>query len=272
MTNSLVSPINVNCTDIPGIPELQFTDNCSSIVTVAFSSSMTTIDINGNYTITRTWVASDECSNSQSFEQIINVSTSNTALTLTTEDFCTDDNGETAVLMNYVLNQYPSTPINGVWEDTDNTGALQNGVFDPYQIPIGNYNFTYVYGDQNCPQRIIVTVPVNNDCIIAPCRDIIIHNAFSPNGDGTNEIFLIEYIGDTCYSEVSLEIFNRWGLKVYSAEGSEVHKSPFTGTSQGRATLNTNEQLPSGVYFYILKYRTSEGNYISKESYLYLNR
>ena len=206
--------------------------------------------------------------------QTINVSTQNSALTLTTEEFCTGDIDKNADLMALTLVVYPSTPTNGVWEDTDNTGALLNGVFDPYQIPVGTYNFTYVYGDQACPQRIIVTVPVNDDCVVEACEDIIIHNAFSPNGDGVNEIFLIENIGqNSCYSEVSLEIFNRWGLKVYTADnGEKVAKQPFTGVSQGRSTVNSAEQLPSGVYFYVLKYRTSEGNYVSKESYLYLNR
>jgi gliding motility-associated-like protein len=37
------------------------------------------------------------------------------------------------------------------------------------------------------------------------------HTAFSPNGDGVNEMFTIDNIDDTiCYPENTVEIYNRW--------------------------------------------------------------
>jgi hypothetical protein len=42
-----------------------------------------------------------------------------------------------------------------------------------------------------------------------------VHNAFSPNGDGVNEMFTIDNIDDTiCYPENTVEIYNRWGVLV----------------------------------------------------------
>ena len=45
----------------------------------------------------------------------------------------------------------------------------------------------------------------------------------------------------------------------------------FRGKSDGRATLKRNDGLPTGTYFYVLKYKTLKGNYKDKAGYLYIN-
>jgi gliding motility-associated-like protein len=82
-----------------------------------------------------------------------------------------------------------------------------------------------------------------------------IWNAVSPNGDGKNDIFFLE--GIDCYPNNHVEIFNRWGVKVFEATGYDNISKVFTGYSDGRSTVSRNELLPTGVYFYILKYEYS---------------
>ena len=46
-------------------------------------------------------------------------------------------------------------------------------------------------------------------------------NVFTPNGDQKNDFFELEGIADPCYDTVHVEIFNRWGLKVFESNDPE---------------------------------------------------
>ena len=102
----------------------------------------------------------------------------------------------------------------------------------------------------------------------AEIDDLVVYNAVSPNGDGKNDKFLIEGINK--YPNNTVEIYNRWGVKVYEANGYNENDRMFEGYSDGRATVNRGEKLPTGTYFYILKY--SDGKKSKEKSgYLYIN-
>lgn len=66
-----------------------------------------------------------------------------------------------------------------------------------------------------------------------------IANAFSPNGDGKNDEWLIP--GMQNYPEATIAIYNRYGHKVFESTG---YKTPFNGRWNG-------EELPLGTYYYI---------------------
>jgi gliding motility-associated-like protein len=77
LVTEIETEINTNCDDIPPVPELEFSDNCtlSSEITIEYSESSTFINTETDYEIFRTWVASDTCGNeSDIIEQTINVS------------------------------------------------------------------------------------------------------------------------------------------------------------------------------------------------------
>jgi uncharacterized repeat protein (TIGR01451 family)/gliding motility-associated-like protein len=97
-----------------------------------------------------------------------------------------------------------------------------------------------------------------------------IFNAVSPDGDGLNDFFRIR--GIECYPKNTVEIYNRWGVKVYDAEGYNNDTVVFRGISEGRTTIDTSEGLPSGTYFYIVKYEDFNGNGIDESGYLDINR
>ncbi|OQD42068.1 hypothetical protein BUL40_13260 [Croceivirga radicis] len=69
----------------------------------------------------------------------------------------------------------------------------------------------------------------------------------------------------------TVEIFNRWGVKVFSAKGYDNDSNSFQGISNGRVTIQANEELPAGVYYYIINYE-NDGSARSRTGYLYLNR
>ena len=78
--------------------------------------------------------------------------------------------------------------------------------------------------------------------------DLKIPNAFSPNGDGINDIFKVSY-----QSLVKFEatVFNRWGQKMYHWGMANIDEG-WDGTAHGR-------QVPDGVYFIVIKAVGADG-------------
>lgn len=68
----------------------------------------------------------------------------------------------------------------------------------------------------------------------------VIVSAFSPNGDGINDTWVIKYL-DT-YPGNTVDIYNRQGEKVYSSVGYSI---PWNGVYRGAV-------LPTGTYYYII--------------------
>ncbi|MCC6600138.1 MAG: gliding motility-associated C-terminal domain-containing protein, partial [Crocinitomicaceae bacterium] len=123
----------------------------------------------------------------------------------------------------------------------------------------------------NVPSTLVWTID-NGTCgsssdsvtyILEDCLSIKIPDAFSPNGDGVNDFWIIPNI--TNYPHNSVKIFNRWGAEVYSAAP---YKNEWDGISIHPATLG--EGLPVSTYYYILDLGTgSSENYTG---FVYLKR
>ncbi|MEJ7557099.1 MAG: gliding motility-associated C-terminal domain-containing protein [Pedobacter sp.] len=82
---------------------------------------------------------------------------------------------------------------------------------------------------------------VSDEVAIAVDEKLIIPNAFSPNGDGINDILNIP--GLDTFKQSILTIFNRNGQQVFE---SLAHLKPWDGTHNGKP-------LPTGTYYYIIE-------------------
>lgn len=71
-------------------------------------------------------------------------------------------------------------------------------------------------------------------------------NVFTPNGDGINDTWVIEGLSD--YAGCRVQVFNRYGQKVYSTQG---YSKNWNGTMNGKV-------VPSGTYYYIITDNTSD--------------
>lgn len=107
---------------------------------------------------------------------------------------------------------------------------------------------------------------------ILPCggRGVVVYNAVSPNGDGHNDYFIIDGI-EQCPNN-TVEIYNRWGVKVFETKGYNTTGNVFKGFSDGRTTVDRNAKLPEGTYFYIINFLNEVGgSTVKKSGYLYIN-
>ena len=108
--------------------------------------------------------------------------------------------------------------------------------------------------------------------LILPCngRGVVVYNAVSPNADGVNDYFNIDGI-DKCKNN-TVSIYNRWGVKVYETTAYNTNGNVFKGISEGRVTIDKNEKLPVGTYFYVINFLDDNGNKnVVKSGYLYIN-
>ena len=97
-----------------------------------------------------------------------------------------------------------------------------------------------------------------------------VFNAVTPNGDSTEDYFLIDCLDN--YADNSIEIFDRWGVQVYATKNYGSVGNVFRGLSNRSANVGGGEALPTGVYFYTLKFKSGELNSKThkKAGYLYL--
>jgi gliding motility-associated-like protein len=80
--------------------------------------------------------------------------------------------------------------------------------------------------------------------------NIFIPNMFSPNGDGSNDVFLLYGFG---LQEINFRIFNRWGKEIWSTtDPIELVTTGWNGTSNG-------EDQPTGTYVWTMTGTTITG-------------
>lgn len=84
-----------------------------------------------------------------------------------------------------------------------------------------------------------------------------IFNAFSPNGDGVNDTWVIQ--GITSYPENVVQIFNRWGNLIFEAEGYDNTAKVWNGESTEGIVYGDNE-VPDGAYYYVINLGDGSGN------------
>lgn len=143
----------------------------------------------------------------------------------------------------YTMPIYSSTVIGGsptsLAGGPSHTWAPAQYLDDPFiQNPVAsntlNVTFTVSinYGD-NC--LVSDTVQL----LIIP--EIKVNSGFSPNADGKNDLWIIDYIDQ--FPENTVEIYNRWGEQLFYSKGYFV---PWDGTYKG-------QPVPVGTYYYVIR-------------------
>ena len=97
-------------------------------------------------------------------------------------------------------------------------------------------------------QRYVVTAVDEYGCIendtvdITVIDNIIIYSSFSPNDDGINDYWDID--NAEYYPDIIVEVFNRWGEKIFSSRGYTADKR-WNGYHKGK-------KVPIGTYYFVV--------------------
>jgi gliding motility-associated-like protein len=133
------------------------------------------------------------------------------------------------------------TPSSISW--TPNTTLTGANTFTPVAKPVTTTNYTLTVVDVNsCTSTDNVLITVIPYCV-KPM------NAFTPNGDGMNDKWLVTS-GGACTQQVVAKVFNRYGDLVFSDQN---YQNNWDGTYKGKPVAD-------GTYYYVLQYRLINGN------------
>ena len=167
---------------------------------------------------------------------------------------------------------FTANPTNGLTPLDVNFTDASTGVINNYNWDFGdgsstspaiNPNHTFTTGTYT------VTLTVSSGPCVSTATTVIvvedgltieIPNVFTPNADGSNDIFFIKSTG---VKEISLQVFNRWGQKLFEFTGP---KASWDGSTPG------GKDVPEGTYFYFVKATGFDDSKIEKHGTVNLFR
>ncbi len=123
-----------------------------------------------------------------------------------------------------------------VWSP-DNTLNDPN-IFNPIASPSSTTTYTLTVSENGCT--------ASDEVVVSVYLPIIIPNTITPNGDGYNDTWRI--IRAESYSGMDVNVYDRWGQRVYHSIGY-TNQKPWDGTRSGAF-------LPAGTYYYVIDLKT----------------
>ncbi|MET4074817.1 gliding motility-associated C-terminal domain-containing protein [Hymenobacter sp. UYCo722] len=124
---------------------------------------------------------------------------------------------------------YPVT-----WTPTTGLTFLGSDRLQPLASPTVTTTYTLSAGAGGCADSDEVTVTVR-----PPIR---IPNAFTPNGDGRDDTWQIEFIEQ--FPDNTVTVFNRWGNRIFSVDN-------YSRANEWRGDIN-GQPAPVGTYYYVV--------------------
>jgi len=134
-----------------------------------------------------------------------------------------------------------------------NNSAISN----PVASPVQNTEYIVTVSDvDGCTGMDSVLIKVI-DC---DASDIFVPNAFSPNGDGKNDVLHVR--GPDCITEMKFTVFDRWGEMVFET----------TSPVEGWNGIYQGKMEDTGVYVYYLRASLLNGTTLTRKGNVTLMR
>ncbi|TND10353.1 MAG: hypothetical protein FD123_601 [Bacteroidetes bacterium] len=119
---------------------------------------------------------------------------------------------------------YTWGPVTGLGDPVNANPVATPSVTTTYTVTVTNSN--------GCSATDTVTVTI--------LPEIAFPNGFTPNGDGTNDVWVIDNI--QLFKNCAVEVYNRWGELLFRSVG---YTTPWDGRYNG-------QELPVGTYYYVI--------------------
>ena len=165
---------------------------------------------------------------------------------------------------------------------------LETDIFNPYvnlkdnsiyskgrewQIEGGYfYDDEWTYEFKDTGRHVITLIAVDRfGCVdtlqkvvdVRPVNTFYFPNAFSPNNDGKNDLFLGKGLKAGIH-DYTMRIYNRWGGLIYESDNLN---EGWNGT-----LMNEGTRVETGVYIYQVEYKKARGEVVSEKNYINLIR
>ncbi len=228
------------------------TSLCLNELPISINSFATGIDLSYEWQLNGTTISSDSILTNQSppvgeniYSLAINFSgcNDNDTVLVSVEDAPIVDAGITNPI------------IDGLCRTIGGNPTAANGVTYSW-TPELEINSTTIANPEVCPDETTVyTVEVTsaNGCIASDSVTVIVFpeisfiEGFTPNNDGTNDVWVIQNLQD--FPDVVVEIYNRWGQLLWQSDVG--YTVPWDGLYKGK-------ELPVGTYYYIIELNRPE--------------
>ena len=126
---------------------------------------------------------------------------------------------------------------------TPSTGMNGANTYTPSVKPNGTTTYTMTVRDnQSCTSSDNVVITVLPYCLK-------VMDAFTPNGDGQNDTWVVTNNGGSCTKQVYVTVFNRYGNIVYKDDN---YANKWDGRYDGKPVAD-------GTYYYVITYRLING-------------
>jgi len=126
-----------------------------------------------------------------------------------------------------------ATGTNLKYKWSPSIGLDRDDVKNPVASPTEDTRYTVIItSDEGCV--------LEDNILVQVLEKPLIPNTFTPNGDGVNDVWKIEYLDS--YPNVNVNVFNRYGVRVYTSIGYiEAWNGMFNG-----------QTVPVGTYYYVI--------------------
>ena len=196
-------------------------------------------------------------------------------------------NGEAPLIVTFTNTSENGTPGAYEWfffRNLDDIKRESEGSTAPVDsIEIVAYDDSPVYTYENSGTYMVKLVSKkitdNQGCvdtfylenyIVADTSFIAVPNVFTPNGDGTNDEFVVKFWS---MKSIEIDIFNRWGKRIHHWQSGDVRgfEGTWTETVWDGRGMGGRYASP-GVYYYAIKGEGRDGVTRRKEGFFHLFR
>ena len=128
--------------------------------------------------------------------------------------------------------------VSSIWDLGDGTIVYDDLNFYHTYLDTGSYDIKYYVTNQyGCIDSVFNTININ------PIYSVFIPDAFSPNNDGDNDVFMPSILGSSSYN---IKIFDRWGGMIYN-EDNKMWDGKINGNlvNNGTSVSYTHLTLPT---------------------------
>ncbi len=165
-------------------------------------------------------------------------------VTVTVVPGATANAGPDAIIIAGDVYQMQASGSSGTYLWTPSAGLSGTTILNPTASPAATTTYTLrVTTPLGCFATDDITLTVIPYCVK-------VMEAFTPNGDGINERWLIT--NGNCLLNAKVQVYNRYGSKVFE---SNDYKNTWDGTYEGKP-------LPDGTYYYVISLQLLNGKQV----------